>query len=174
MSEQSERAAREIEALLKKEDLYIDGGDLRDILAEEFEKGGDATWSSTPVQDGLMPTVESEPISNAAPTVQAPSAADMPAEEVEKMRERLKGIEETEPRVPYQAPSAAERLLDRQDADHAKYIDWATRELKAQIADRHRLQNELIEAQSQLAAERKRTLDWARKRGKDCPVCGAP
>jgi hypothetical protein len=69
MSEKSEKAAREIEALLKEHGLFIDDRELRHILVEEFEKGGDVKCNPTKENPGDLS-------GNAEPTVQPAGSAE--------------------------------------------------------------------------------------------------
>lgn len=186
MSEKSEKCAREIESLLEKEGLYINGGKLRDILAEELEGGGDVQMRS------IRPTNESRADVQSEGAADEPSCGDpgpmwntlvteaelmdLPKPELAKLLAEARGqrdwLKEECERIGvtvnviigapiakcYSLVNRLEALLDRQDADHAKYIDWATKELKAQIAERKRLNDELTESQSQLAECGRRVL----------------
>jgi hypothetical protein len=126
MSQRSERAAREIEALLRAEDLEIDPEVLRDILKEEFE-GGDVECKATPVDSSVSQ-------SDAAPTVQSAGAANPNLRfEVDYLKR-------------YVTQLKAE--LDLRDKREAEVMLKWLKKLSDQIDEKEKLQGQLLDAKN--------------------------
>jgi hypothetical protein len=149
MSEKSERAAREIEKLLKERDLFIDGGFLRTILAYEFE-GGDAPCPNTRSPCDAEPTVQP-----------AGSANFTPKEILDWLREHpgacpICGAWETRARESldlFKAVTEDRNKLRQEllDAKHKAYSDY--REYVGLISQNESLRRQVDDLQRRLSAE---------------------